>query len=115
MSNSKITRFFLKIGIIDILLAISLLATGCEPFIDVIIENQTHQTLIIFVNDKDVGPIGSGNQTTLKDQAPTIIFRIIAKDMQGNTIFSEKLTPMDMQHLGRNTNERYKVTISTQK
>jgi hypothetical protein len=85
-------------------------AQACEPYIHLVIENKTEQTLSVFVDGVLIGKIEPGNQITEKYPGGSFKYKysIVAKNEQGEIIFSEKISQQQMQYVGSGN---YKVVI----
>ena len=95
------------------LMVVSASSIACEFLFDMVIENQTSQTLTIYVDDVLVGTVAaSGNITARGIPGAQNSFLVIAKSAQGETVFSKTLSRQQMQHVAR-TNV-YKVAIPPQ-
>ncbi|MBM2832779.1 MAG: hypothetical protein HW414_1831 [Dehalococcoidia bacterium] len=97
--------------IIAVILALLLLTTAslaCEVNVDLAIENQTEEVLTIYWLDNKLGSVEPGRQI-VKRGIPSNIGRqlIVAKNAQGETVFSKKLLFLEMER----TDNGYKVVI----
>ncbi len=86
-------------------------STACwgSPNFELIVENQTQHDLTIYVNDYEIGNVSPGEQ--VKDTGllwDTGKYHVEAKNIQGETIFSEILTREKMQRIESRV---YKVVI----
>jgi hypothetical protein len=105
-------RFIVWLGLLLMLMVISASSVACwgSPLFDLMIENQTGQTLTVFIDGLRIGEVGPGGQITRKNTPWDIgEYLIEAKNAQGEVIFDETLTRSDMQRID---NKRiYKATI----
>lgn len=83
---------------------------GCEPVRDLAIENQTGEVLTIYWLDNRLGDVEPGKQIVKRGIPGTAGApqRIVAKNGQGETVFSKELTFREMQYVGKGV---YKVVI----
>jgi hypothetical protein len=86
-------------------------STACEPAFNLVIENQTTQTLTIYLNGGSFGTVKAGEQITIKSDSATGKYSIMAKSAQGETVFSKTFTVEQMQIVDSKT---YKIVITTQ-
>lgn len=98
------------LSLILILVVVSLGSLSCEPAFNLVIENQTTQTLTIYLNGGSFGTAEPGGQIIIKSSSATGKYSIIAKSAQGETVFSKTFTVEQMQTVDSKT---YKVVIMT--
>jgi hypothetical protein len=86
-------RKFRLIGLIICLINISVSLLACDPPAPIRVENQTNQTLTIFVNNIQIGDVKPSSELkieTLTDIYST--YSIDAKNAEAATVFSQKYT-----------------------
>ena len=101
----------LWLGLMLMLMATLASSVACwgSPGFTLIVENQTEYELTIYVNDYEIGNVGSGEQ--IKDTGllwDTGKYHVEAKNIQGAIIFSNTLTRAQMQKIESRV---YKVVI----
>ena len=84
-------------------------SVACERFFNLVIENQATQDLTIYLDKEQIGNVASG-KTITKSEIPgaSIEYLVVAKNVQGEIIFSKTLTRSEMQYLGKDT---FKIVI----
>ena len=93
-------RLLLTIGLILILISVLSTHSGCiygEPFVEIIIENQTDQVLTIYYALEDnftglgapLGDISPGEQITIRRDINIGEYPVTAKNMRGEVVFSQ--------------------------
>jgi len=103
-----------NIGLILVIILITLFPLSCccfykgEHSLELIIENQTDQTLYITVNDYEVGEVSSNATITRSDTPDMGEFIIEGKNTQGEVVFSKIYT---YKNLVRIKNWVYKAVI----
>jgi hypothetical protein len=110
MSKILTARGIINWGsLILIILAILISSSACGGIFSLIIENQTAQSLTIYVETKNYGTVEPGRQIIVKENPEDVSrFSIVAKNVQGDTIFSKVLTREQMQKIDVRV---YKVII----
>jgi len=96
--------------IVSLLLAITLLIdVACERYFDLVIENKTTQILTVYMDNYAIGTVEQGkrivNQKVPGNASP---FLIVAKNAQGEIVFSKTLRVSEMEQIGKNI---FKVVI----
>lgn len=108
MNHSIISR----IGFLLILLSILAVSNACwgQPLFDLIINNNTNQTLQVSVNGYKLGNVKPGEQIT-RENTPRDIgeYRIEARNTQGKIVFSQTFTWENLQEIERG--KVYKAVI----
>ncbi len=91
-----------------LLLAISLALSACvpeEPGITITVHNQTDQTLKIFEREACMGDAVPGGEIIFPYPVTGLGLDIIAKDTEGNVVYTENLTYGDVS--GKKTLDVY--------
>ncbi len=83
---------------------------ACNGYRDLVIENQTTKVLTIYSDETALGNVGPGAQI-IQRRIPSnsTPWLIVAKNLQGETVFSRSFKYNDMQYIGNGT---YKVVIT---
>lgn len=117
MKSDRRRKGFAWLGLVIMLLAILTTTVGClyplpfsDPLFDMVLENQTDQTLTIYAGGiAPVGNVSPGQQIILKDRdSNRSEFPIIAKNAEGEVVFSYIYTYKDLQKIDERT---YKAVI----
>jgi|WetSurMetagenome_2_1015567.scaffolds.fasta_scaffold60507_2 hypothetical protein len=98
MSNIK--RIFHGLAIVAIITTV-FFTSSCffpaEPLLTIRISNQTDQTLRIFSEGEVfVGDISPGGELKYKTDAIYLHYSVVAKDIQGNIVYSANFTKEDI-------------------
>jgi hypothetical protein len=115
MGGDKMNRKLYNILILVLILGVLILSTACwgSPSFTLIVENQSQFALTIYVNGHKMGDVNPGKQ--IEDPHFTIDtgkFKIEAKNIRAETIFSKTFTFDQMQRVD---NKRiWKVVIPSQ-
>ena len=74
--------------------------TACEPNLPLEIENQTDTALTIYLKDNEVGTVGPNSIQKIKGIPGTLSeWQIVAKNSQGEVIFSRNFTAAELYEL----------------
>jgi hypothetical protein len=96
------------------LMVVSASSIACEFLFDMVIENQTSQTLAIYLDGRLLGTVVPSANVTATGLPSTVnMFLVVAKSAQGETVFSKTLSRQQMQSIGK-TRPVYKVVIPPQ-
>jgi hypothetical protein len=108
IKKHNITGLLIFIFLISGLMVLSTACWG-DPTFKIIFENRIDNTLIIYVNDRKVGSVNN-NEAIVDDGIPMTLtkFRVEAKNLQDEIIFSKTLTREQMQEIKSRV---YKVII----
>jgi hypothetical protein len=93
-------------ALIALLIVLLLLAIACEPEFTIWVENRTEQTLIIYNYSKQIGEVAPG-ETAKMIAGANIGAYIIARNSEGELIYSRDFTAVELSDLG------YKIVIFT--
>jgi hypothetical protein len=112
MKHRRVVIVWLSLMVM--LIVVSASSIACEFLFDMVIENQTSQTLTIYLDGRQLGTVvPSGNITATGLPSSVNMFLVVAKSAQGETVFSKTLSRQQMQSIGR-TKPVYKVVIPPQ-
>ena len=100
----------MKYIFICITLVFCVILSACvgERIAPIKVQNNTEETLTIFINNDKVGNIASGEEIKNKRISITVRFMIEARNSHGQTIYKERLSLDDMESMD------WKVIISPQ-
>ena len=70
---------------------------ACEPSVDIEVHNQTNETLKIFTGNTFIGDAAPREEVKFGTAAIFPKYRIIAKDMEGNVVFTANFTSDDFK------------------
>jgi len=102
------------LSLVLMLMVVSASSMACEFLYDVVIVNQTSQTLTVYVDDVLLGTVVPSENITATDLPSNAgPLSIVAKSAQGETVFSKTLSRQQMESIGR-TRPVYKVVIPPQ-
>jgi len=68
-----------------------------EPALDITVHNQTNETLQIFFGAADIGQVAPGSNIKFTTGANLPFYDIIAKDTNGNIVYSVNFTQDDLK------------------
>ncbi len=102
------------LSLVLMLMVVSALSIACEFLFDMVIVNQTSQTLTIYLDGRLLGTVVPSANVTATGLASNVnMFLVVAKSAQGETVFSKTLKMQEMLSIGK-TKPVYKVVIPPQ-
>ena len=105
-SCSSIAKIgFLLIFLVTLSFAIGACFLPLEPTLDITVHNQTDGTLQIFFGDAFIDDAVPGGEATIKTAGIFSKYKIIAKDMDENVVYSTTFTQDDLK--GKKTYDVY--------
>ena len=103
------TKYVPNLCLVLILTITLLLMLSCEPAFKIKIENQTQETLEVYINGPPPLMIGPGEQGIRETSTAAAPYSVVAKNTHDQVVFSREYSSrQDMQKMGNNT---YKVVI----
>ncbi|MFC1989287.1 hypothetical protein ACFLVW_01790 [Chloroflexota bacterium] len=86
------------LGFLVLLLVIGIFASGCEPMLYITVHNQTDKTLQIFFDGETfIDNAAPREEVTSKIDGIYPKYKIVAKDMDGNVVYSVTFTQDDLK------------------
>ena len=83
-----------------LIVVVLLMGAACEPYLPLEIDNQTDMALTIYLKDNEVGNVGPKSTEKIKRIPGTLgEWQIVAKNSQGEVVFSKIFTPAELQEL----------------
>jgi hypothetical protein len=104
--NNRLKKVLALFSFIALCCSIVILLPSCEPRVTIYVENQTTEVLSIYESDLLTGTAGPGETVKFRHLAIYPTYEIIAKDSEGNTVYSTTFTREDLS--GKKT---YRVVI----
>ncbi len=79
------------------LMTLSLIFGACEPLVEIKIRNETDQTLRIFTGNTFIDSAAPGREVIWEIESIYPKYNIIAKDMDGNSIYAKTFTQEELK------------------
>lgn len=98
MKRKSQAIFCIFLAILISLVLITALA-GCEPIITIKIENQTDQTLTVYINDRFFVVSEAGKPTENETVLWSSREKFTAKNDKGEIVFSKEFTPLELHDM----------------